>query len=300
MMKKLTIFMLLLVTAIFTVATPVRADVGPKSSVELTIIGAPETYAFDFLIPLRWSMQDDFYEGHLDNYYLDVYPEALIGYQDSDYFASCFLYSNAPCYFHFVEAKSGEDGDVFRHTYFSAPKTFKAVIVTDEGHIITSPELNRTLFDARVTWDLTGVDLTQPQSNAGTISESYPVGAGILDFLLRLTLTVVIELGILFLFMYRKRESYLFVLKINIITQTLLTLGILLAYYFTSIFGAIALLFIGEIVVITVETVLYGTHLPKTEKKVTPAIIYGVTANLISAFAMIFLFYITHLLSGRM
>lgn len=293
-MKKIFVLMVFLFSFLAFNVQTVSADVGPKASAEVTIIGIEGEYWFELLIPVRFNVEDrelEDWQMYIEyNYYKDDYPERLVYFQDDDGYAACTFYYGPPCNYR----QTGEHS--YRMTYFSAPRVFKVAIVTEDDVLIVSESINRKMFHASFTFDLTGVDLTQDQFGVGEVSEELPITEAVSSFFLRVVLTVGIELIVLALFMYRKATSFKLVGVVNLISQTLLTLGILLGYYFASMFGAIAIFIIGEIFVFTFEIVLYSIKLK--EKTVMRAVIYGFVANAITFITTILIVFIEAQLYG--
>ncbi len=277
-MKKIIVVIFLFLVFVFLTSETVAADAGPRPTAEVKIVGVEEEYSFDLLIPLSRSVDEvdgRLIEDRIEyDYYKNDFPERLIDYQDDEGYASCTLYSSAPC------KLSDRGGDTFRMMYFSAPLVFKVALVTDDGALIVSESVDRTLFNAKFTFDLTDVDLSEDAIGVGTLSEELPFPEVLVSFLLRTLLTIGVELGVLALFMYRKARSYRLVGIVNFVSQSLLTLGVLVGYYVFSILGAFVVLVLGEMFVYLFEIIIYSIKL--REKSVLRAIAYGFVANSVS------------------
>lgn len=277
-MKKLIIILIFFLTIITLNVQTVSADIGPKATAEIHIKGIEGDYYFELLVFYRGEVYDeplDYWDDTIRyDYYKDTYPERLMFYQDEDGFAACTFYNGPPC------VTRQLDDDVYKMIYFFAPREFKVAVVTEDDVLIVSEKITRTLYEAKFVFDLTGVDLSTDQFGVGEITEELPVAEATTNFLLRIVLTVGVELLILAFFMYRKRSSYLLVGVVNVISQTALSLGIMLAYYLSSFFGALAIFVIGELLVFTFEIVVYSLKLK--EKSVKTAVIYGLVANTVT------------------
>ena len=288
-LRKLGLF---LIVAVFLImlAPIVRGDVFPKPRMTLWIQGIEEPYYFDLLIHKDYVPQlrtDIEIAGRIDNYYYrDDYPEALNGYQDSDGYVSYQLYNGAPT--HITQEEVGSDYQVFNIGYFSPPQRFKILVYTESGIMLTSKITTRMMFDAEFTYDLSGVDKTIDQVNIGRVTEQLPLARIGIEFVARLLLTVLTEIGILFCFGFRMKKSYFVVLIVNLFTQTLLTVGILVGHYAMSeFFGAVFILIVGELIVIALETVVYARLLK--ERSTGRAAGYALVANLASMVVSFFL-----------
>lgn len=276
-MKKLCVLLFVLLLFLIIVPTKVKADMFEKPTAEIEIIGIEEPYYFDILIYIDYNVEklsEEDLSQVLQNYYKDDYPLAILnGYRDEDGYVSRTLYSGIP-------ASLSEIGNnTYKIGYHSAPQRFKIAIVTKAGVIITSDVIERKMFTSKMTYDLTGVDFKFSTSGVGVVNEQIPYGHISWRFVVRVICTVLVELGILFLFKFRNKKSYILVAITNIITQSLLTLFMFLGYYsWGATFGLIRVIVIGEFLVFASEMVAYGLLL--NEKKRAKAILYGFVANL--------------------
>ena len=277
-MKKMIVSICLFITILTFTIQPVSADIGPKATAEVNIKGVEGNYSFELLIEvtneIRFLEPEEVEDYAHYGYYLETYPERLVNFQDDDGYAACTFYNGPPCYYR----QTGENS--FKMTYFYAPRNFKVAIVTEDDVLIVSESINRQMFQAEFTYDLTGVDLTVDQFGVGVLTEDLPIPQALGGFFVRLVLTIGIEVGILALFMYKSKASYKLVGAVNLISQTLLSFGILIGYYYFSFFGALAIFLIGEIFVFTFEMVVYALKLK--EKSLARAVTYGFVANMVT------------------
>ncbi len=266
-MKKLMIVLLFFLLIPLTMQKT-TADMGPKPSVEVTIKGVDVPYSVDFLIESNTVNSDNI------NYYKDEYPDALKTYSDPDGFVPYTL-SDEP-----GMVKQIDYSDTYTIDYF-APKTFKIAVVINDN-VIVSEVVSTVFFASEVTYDLSNVTLNESHIGVGTVSGdiegNFPYFKLGFDYLYRLIITLLIEVGILYLFMYRKKASYQLVIGINVATQIVLTGLIVYGYYYLGgVFGAILLLFLGEAVVFLLEAILYGIYLKEHSR--WRAVFYAILAN---------------------
>jgi len=280
-MKKLFIGISVFLLFSLTFMPNLSADVGPKPSGVIEVTGIDEAYDLDILIPYRFSspprvMEEESWKSdthYLDDDFFTVF-ERINGFITSDRYASATLYSGPPRYI-------DREDDFFTLGYFGAPKDFKIAIITESGHLIISEPVRRQLFDAHFTYDLSGVDLENDQVNAGVVEEEVPWATMVGQYFLRVFLTIAVELLILFLFFYRLKKSYLLAGFVNLFTQSFLTIFVLLGYYFWGgVIAALLLLILGEIIIITLETIIYVAKLK--EKSRLRAFSYSIVANLVT------------------
>ncbi len=290
-MKKL--FIGISVFLLFSLAfmPTLSADVGPKPSGVIEVTGIDEAYDLDILIPYRFGspprvMEEESWKSdthYLDDDFFTVF-ERINGFITSDRYASATLYSGPPRYI-------DREDNLFTLGYFGAPKDFKIAIMTESGHLIISEPVTRQLFDAHFTYDLSDVDLENDQVNAGIVEEEVPWGTMLGQYFFRVILTITVELFILFVFFYRLKGSYLLAGGVNLITQSFLTLFVLIGYYFWGAeLAALLILLLGEIIIITLESIIYTMKL--TEKSRIRAFSYAIVANVATlaiGFVLIFI-----------
>ncbi len=261
MRKKLGLITILLL--VFTGFNTVRADMGPKPSLLITIKGVEEEYFFDLLVETNdiSNYEDDLIEPY--GYYTDV-PNALIGYQDNDSYSSYALY-DVPSSILLDEDK--EDYQTYKMNYI-APNEFKIVLVMkDTDDLIVSRVIKTSRFESEITWDLSDVDLSYSREGYfGELTGDIQGSTGLfnsvgfetgINTLLRVVITVLVEVGILLLFGIRTKKDVRLVARVNTVTN--LVLGVMLIYiYITS--GALAFIFMTillEVVVFILELTLY-------------------------------------------
>jgi len=289
-MKKLMLFISLMMISCIVFSIKSHADLGPKPTADIKVVGIDEPYYFDIFIYYDFliePIEGEELDWAIEQYYQDDYPfDLLNGYQDEDGYASRTLGYNQAAPAHIIKQVS--DDDIYHVGYFSAPEVFKIAILTESGQLILSEVVHRQLFTSSMTYDLSSVDLSFNQSGVGIVSEHIPYGHMSIALVIRVILTVLVELLILiFIFKYRLKQSLWLVGFTNAVTQSLLTMGIMAGYYFWgSFFGLIGMLLLGELVVFIVEMLIYGIWLKEFNRK--KAILYGFIANLITLILTIF------------
>lgn len=285
-MKKLRLLLFVLLSVFLTLvlvdSKKVKADMFPKATARIEIIGVDKPYKFEILVK-RGIIVDEYLESRVDNYYDDEFPfEFFKSYVDEDGYVSRTLYSGgAPA----TLRKEGEHR--YLVGYYSAPDEFKIILLFEDDVVITSKVVKRRMFESKMTFDLTGVDLSSSKSGVGVVIEDIPYVPIISKFIIRVVLTILVELGILALFSYRSKRSFMLVGISNLVTQSLLTLFMFIAHYtWMSYFGALIILIIGEFFVFLAEMIFYGLKLK--EHKKGRAVLYGFVANLATLLLSIF------------
>jgi len=279
----MTFIVILLMTAVIFSVTA-HADMFAKPEARIEVVGIDQTFYFEILIfkngPVS-AVDIDSGRDWLSEYYQDDFPlDVLNGYQDDDGFVSRTLYSNKP-------ANLFYEDDVFLVGYFSAPKKFKIAIIFEDGTMITSKVIDRKMFYSKMTYDLTGVNFNLTQTGVGTIKEHVPIGSMSWKFAVRVIITISVELLILWFFKYRLRRSFALVGAINFFTQSLLTMFMILGFYFWGdSFGLVFVVLLGEILVLLTEVLAY--HFFLSEQTPRKARQYALVANLATFILAIF------------
>lgn len=273
-MKKIILFIMLFLALLFLPSIKANADIGPKSTVTIQILGVDKEFFADLLF--EYSLPDENtrnerYE-QSQNYFnqAEEVPLLLKDYSE-DGFVSALLYRARPT------VPSSKSLNYLKYTYVP-PKTFKIILIFKDNTYITSNTITTKLFNSNVTWDLKDEDLSISKQGAGTLNESIPYKEMTLDLLVRIVLTVLIEIVILFLFGYRLKKSFIIVLIVNIITQTILTIFMFQMRYFTMpLFGEVFALVAGEILILIIESITFRKLLKEHSKR--RAQIYTFVAN---------------------
>mgnify|MGYP001065611187 CR=1 FL=1 len=294
-MKKITLAIIFITVLMFSSQT-VQADMGPKAGVTVHVEGVDQDYAFELLYyipPSRQHMTELNIENFIEMrdedrpylYYLDHYPDEFLYYSDDEHYYPFSVH---------IMYGPGWMRQTDDHTYhmgYNAPRELKFALLTDDGHLMVSEAVERTKFNATYTWDLSETNLSMDQTNAGEVISEDTVIFSFLDFLIRVILTIAIELGVLALFKYKKKSSFKFVGFVNLVTQTGLSLFVVIMFYNFGSLSALITLILGEFIVFTSEFIIYTLFLQ--EKSRLRAGIYALTANFASltiSFALLILF----------
>ncbi len=285
---------ILVVVASFT--TTLQANAAPPANIRLTVLHDGIDFDFDFLVPHDGQLTADDIEaaetrlseaasgeGFYYFYYQDDhFPDALIDYQDSEGFVSNALYGGSQYFYHHRYEENNEDVFIL---YFTTPLIFKAAVVVDDV-VITSPLIEMSQFDFRLTWDIRGVDLSQSAEGVGDVSGFVPHPltqvSTYLYYLVRVIFTVAVELAILFMFGFRLKKTFFQVGVLNVVTQSVLTIAILSMFFVShqSTFGVFVLFVLGELMVYTVETIYLAVFVK--EKGLMRRVAYALIANTVS------------------
>lgn len=284
-MKKFFAFILALVCVSFTVGVNAFADIGPKPSVTIYVNGAEDGREYYIALIKDVDIENYDYDKKLetrDNVLKRIYEFS----RDNDY-----ILIEGPVD-HAYRKMTGRDSAEWG---YHPPQTFKILLYfPDSENFLVSEVLDKYAFDSYFTVNVNG-DSLAVSKNGGVKGIIVEVGG----LLIRIALTVLIEIGVAFLFGYRGKRELKLILITNIITQVLLNVLIAVGDHGLGAFGAMFSYIAGEIVVFIVEAAVYYANLPRiTESKTGNgrAVGYAFTANLASFLGGGALLFVTDLI----
>lgn len=266
-MKKAFAFILALVCVSFTVSINAYADIGPKDSVTVYVNGVEDGREY-YIALLEKREYNNKYAKENDDVWKKINEFSR---------ADGYCLTNSPVDIPYFKMK-GRDSTSWG---YHPPQTFKILLYfPDNESFLVSDVLDKYAFDSYFTVDVNGDSLTVAK-NGGVKGIIVEVGG----LLVRIVLTVLIEIGIALWFGYRGKRELRLILIINIITQVLLNVLIAVADHSLGAFGVMFAYVVGEIVVFIAEAAVYYANLPRiTEPKTrnARAVGYAFTANLAS------------------
>ena len=276
--KLLMFFFVFLLTVSFFVF-PVHADTGPKPSVRVDIRGLEDEIYYVTLLSLTESTgpssaydgtNPDYQEGNKD---YDIW-KIFVEYQDADGFY--FLQRFQKC--------EGEDDYVWG---YYPPQTFKILFYFPEyDRFVTTNVHERYAFDSYFRVDFSHVDLTVPQPKGSFLpaSKNYDFTWETISLAARIVLTILFELCLAYLFRYREKKTFLFLMGVNITTQIILNVILNIVNFNFGRLSFILYYIFLEGIVFLLEAVAYAVVLPKLspDEKRGRAILYAWLANTLS------------------
>ncbi|NLD26434.1 MAG: hypothetical protein GX661_03650 [Acholeplasmataceae bacterium] len=181
---------------------------------------------------------------------------------------------------------------VFRWGYYP-PNNFKLLIMTEENQYYTSNVLERYAFASYFHADLTNLVGEGSVKIIQTVNHNYNYGREVLAFLVRLVLTIAIEIGLALLFGFKEKRQLIVILIVNAITQIGLNAVLNITTYFEGQLAAMFYFFLGEVLVVIAEVVFYSLYFKKTRFK---AVLYGIITNLLSCAAGFGLYFLEQII----
>lgn len=248
------------------------ADMGPKPSVIVTVenlggricygtllsehksLGPTSAYSPDHpYIPGEFDPESEYY-----NEEKHAVWKAFVEYSDSDGY-----------YYQQVHWACHETGKI-SWTYYP-PSKFKILLYFPETQTFASSGIyERYAFHSYFSVDLSNNDLTVSQTESVNVSKSYDYTWEIVSLLVRIVATVLIELGVAWLFKLRTKKKILSVTIVNVVTQTAMNVALNVILFFL---GAWALLWYIplEFAIFVIEAVAYAIIFNRTRTKTVGA-----------------------------
>ena len=288
--KVICLFICILFVLLLLPITSV-ADTGPKPSVHITFENMGDELCYGTLLsktpstgPSSVWNGDERYAYHNEN---PSYPHASLNYKNWKAFVE---YEDADGYY-FLQHSVWQVNQKkeLSWTYYP-PDSFKILLYYPETEkFIVSDVYERYAFDSYYTVDMrdiASVDENEtPSNNKLEVNKSYQYGKEILSLVARILITIILEMGIAFLFRFRGKKALLLLAIINTATQIVLNvlLNIINFNFGQSAFviGYVLL----EIAVFAIEAVLYCMLMRKNSDNAKPAwfyVVYALIANTIS------------------
>lgn len=287
-MKKIIIcFLILLSLSVVLVPSKVAsADTGPKPSVRVQFENMTDTLCYGTLLSKSpstgpysvWNGNEE----NIYNYSLDIEIwRAFVSYVDDNGY-----------YFLQTAWKVSETKEI-AWTYYP-PQNFKILLYYPQTNkFVVSDIYEKYAFDTYYTVNMKGLDFGAVDYNEDLSTDerlhaypSYNFGLEITLLILRIIVTILIEIIIAFLFGFRKKEQVLLIVIVNSVTQVILNLLLNFASRYLGGALAVSLYYvIAEIVVFLIESFVYckfinkWTALPKSKGII---ILYCLVANLVS------------------
>lgn len=264
-------FCIVLMAGVSIFSFPVQADTGPKPSVVVEFEGIEEeTYYVTLLSETEstgpWSADsgyEDWYEDREAWEKFDAYSDV-----DGFYFLGCY--------------QECSETDEFIWGYYP-PETFKILLYfPEQNSFIVSDIYERYAFDSYYTMEISKDAVATVTTK---VEKSYDYTGEVISLICRIIITVLLELGIAWLFGFRKKKQILVIGVTNVVTQTGLNLLLNLIHYNSGSFALVFHYIWLEVLVFVIEGVVYAVFLKRllteSQKKLHPWL-YALAANVVS------------------
>ena len=259
-----------------------NADMGPKPSINITFENMGDEICYGTLLGEGGTGPYSPWDGdkaHIQNYSnldLDIW-EAFAYYQDSD------------GYYFLQEAWLCSDSKRLCWSYYP-PDPFKILLYYPETDtFLVSGIYEGYAFDSYFSVNMEGIDISSDKVQEITLiaEKNYDYTGELISIVFRIVITVLLELGIAFIFGFRQKQLLVFIAGTNIVTQVILNvmLNVIRYKHGTGLIAFIVLYMPYEIVVFIAEIVLYCVffnRISKTKIPIWKPAVYAIAANIIS------------------
>ena len=269
-MKKTAFVLIFVIVTGGILSVNARADTGPKPSVVVSFSGLEGSRYYVTLLSSR-SSTGPYSAGRTYEEYMGDYEvfQKFNEYTDIDGYY--FLRFFGDC----------SENNRFNWTYYP-PQEFKVLIYFPETDtfIVSYESYERYAFDSYFTAELTeqGSDLTVRPNVS--LSKSYDFKDELISFVVRVIVTIAIELCIALLFNLREGEVFRIITTTNIITQIMMNLVLnLIGFYIGMTFIYVLFYVLLEIAVFAIEAIFYTLKLKKTQASKQRLVLYALSSN---------------------
>ena len=300
-MKNKKLFTLVLTFVLCMAFTlTVSADIGPKPSVNITFENLGDELCYATLLSERESTGPasawDGVKEHANHNSNPDYAWSELSYEIWKAFVD---YKDSDGYYYLQETWQINETKQLNWTYYP-PSPFKILLYFPETNTFAiSGIYERYAFDSYYTVDMSGfdinsVDYDEIKSNdirykewrkELAVHQSYEIANELCGLLVRIILTILIEVFIALLFGFKEKKQLLFILLVNVTTQIILNILLNIINYNSG--GLVMLFFyiVFEIIVFLSEAVIYSLlmyRISKGTKNIVICIIYAFAANFLS------------------
>lgn len=283
----------LLFSLFFGVLQPItaNADMGPKASVRIQFENLGDEACYATLLSEKTSTgPSSAWDGEEETaFHKGNYEYATVDYKIWKAFAE---YKDKDGFYYLQETWLVNETKELAWMYYP-PSTFKILLYFPDTDTFAVSEIcEKYAFDTYYTVDMQGVDIGSVEYNEKLSSDVrlnaylyYNWPPELFSFLIRVILTVAIEIGIGLLFGFRGKWQLLLLTGTNVVTQLLLNL--LLNFIGWVTWGTVITVayVILELIVLGIEGLVYSLTMNKSSKapkKVWVYWLYAFVANLAS------------------
>jgi len=286
-MKKVIFSFLWVILTLFLLTSPAYGDIGPKPSVVIDFKGLEGRKYYVTLLsnvkstgPFSAISESDkstyrYQEGE-ENY--DVFLK-FAGYEDKDgfYFLQFF--------------KECTTTHQFSWTYYP-PEIFKILLYFQDtdSFIVSDSIYERYAFDSYFTASVSG--------NSITLKKSYDYSNEIISLIVRIVLTIGIELGIALLFGFRGRKHIKFIAIVNTITQIMLNVVLNVINYLSGSLAFLFFYFLLELLIFIIEAIIYSKYFKRISNKAILSWIPGMYAFVANTVSFVLGLGLSYLIPG--
>lgn len=274
-MKKLSA-VIICIAIFFLLTISAYADCGPKPSLRVNVIGAGEQKYYLTLVtsgnhvPTSVEVWNENYEDN--SYYKNAEPEEQLA------FRKIAKYCNDSGFNFF--GRLWKTGEQLLWSYYPPDDFTLLAYFPESDSFAISPECSCYAFSSYFS-----ADISDRENGVIIVRNSFQYGKEAFDFLFRLIFTIVVELVVALIFCYWEKKTLLFFAVVNLVTQVALNIALTLVNIRYGLLLFLIAYFFAEILIVTIEALIYALNLPKYSKHHTGtvrAVFYAITANISS------------------
>lgn len=268
-MKKFVTMMMCMLVLCMSYSSVSRADFGPKPSVQIDFEGLGDELCYGTLLSeyestgpsSAWNGIESDARHNGNEYYswatLDYETwKAFVDYEDSDGF-----------YF-LQEGWIVNETKELNWTYYP-PQRFKILLYFPASDsFVVSGIYEKYAFDSYFTVDMSDLNVsTTGTTDIMIAEESYDYTWEVISLVARIAATILIEVAIAYVFLYKNAMQVKFIIIVNMVTQVILNVALNIVNY-RSGYLMFCFAFVGyEIVVFMIESLIYQKTLPRWDSK---------------------------------
>ena len=256
------------------------ADMGPKPSVHITFKNMGDEPCYGTLLSNyqstgphgAWNGESEC-ERIPDDFTREIWL-AFVEYEDADGYY--FLQNGWKC----SETKK-------IHWGYYPPYNFKILLYyPDSDTFVVSGIYERYAFNSYYTVNMDGIDIhTVETTETLTAKRSYHYVREALALILRIVVTILIEIGVALLFRFKDKKVLKVIIATNIVTQILLNVALNIIRFYEGALTFIIFYFILEFFVFLIEAIVYKVafnRVSPTKVSGWKSLIYAFIANVLS------------------
>lgn len=295
--NKVTQGLMLLLGMVLLVGAVCRtgsADIGPKPSVHITFENLGDELCYGTLLSLYESTGPaSAWDGREESAIHNENPNGQYSYLDYGYDVwKAFVDYDEQDEYYFLQTVYRVDETKSIHWGYYPPEQFKILLYFPEtGEYAVSEVMKRYAFDSYFEVNMDGVGLSAAYDEVNSTDarfladKNYRFRTELLGFAARVVLTILIELLLAPFFGYVSKKQLGIIAGANVCSQLLLNIVLQLIWYYDGATSFVLAYFLLELLVFTVEALIYTKKLPTSGTRTTTgsrAVGYAFVANAVS------------------
>lgn len=273
------LFICIVIVINFSIATNVvKADNGPKPTLKIIVVNPPEDeYYLDLLVD--YEVNNGYTWLHEEEYNKEKI-ELFKSFRVGNWRPALLTKTGAPMKGKLIGTREGDK--VIHEFGYTLPEKFKIAILNSDNKFMVSSEIVLNTFNSTIIYDyknnaiINENEIDKNGALIGTINEMLSSKGIVLTCLL----TLLIEGIVLILFRFSIKNNVKTFALVNIFTQVLLYVVLILVVNKYSYKYFMTTLISMEVIILMLESMLFSKYLK--EHTVKRRILFSIVANLLS------------------